>query len=121
MRVHAASVNPADWHFLRGAPYIARMQFGLGKPKDRVLGCDVAGRVEAVGKNVTMLKPADEVFGSPFMHGLGAFADGMYLGVSCTETGQPLVRAGGCRAGGRLDGPARSARPRTDRARGTRC
>ena len=75
VRVHAASVNPADWHFLRGAPYIARMQFGLGKPKDRVLGCDVAGRVEAVGKNVTMLKPADEVFGSPFMHGLGAFAE----------------------------------------------
>ena len=75
LRVHAASVNPADWHFLRGAPYIARMQFGLGKPKDRVLGCDVAGRVEAVGKNVTMLQPGEEVFGSPFMHGLGAFAE----------------------------------------------
>ena len=75
LRVHAASVNPADWHILRGAPYIARMQFGLRKPKDRVLGCDVAGRVEAVGNNVTMLQPADEVFGSPFMHGLGAFAE----------------------------------------------
>jgi NADPH:quinone reductase-like Zn-dependent oxidoreductase len=59
LRVHAASVNPADWHILRGAPYIARMQFGLRKPKDRVLGCDVAGRVEAVGNNVTMLQPAD--------------------------------------------------------------
>jgi NADPH:quinone reductase-like Zn-dependent oxidoreductase len=75
LRVHAASVNPADWHILRGAPYIARMQFGLRKPKDRVLGCDVAGRVEAVGKNVTMLQPGEEVFGSPFMHGLGAFAE----------------------------------------------
>jgi NADPH:quinone reductase-like Zn-dependent oxidoreductase len=74
LRVHGASVNPADWHILRGAPYIARMQFGLRKPKDRVLGCDVAGRVEAVGNNVTMLKPGEEVFGSPFMHGLGAFA-----------------------------------------------
>ena len=75
VRVYAASVNPADGHFLRGVPYIARMQFGLRKPKDRVLGCDVAGRVEAVGKNVTMLQPGEEVFGSPFMHGLGAFAE----------------------------------------------
>jgi NADPH:quinone reductase-like Zn-dependent oxidoreductase len=75
LRVHAASVNPADWHILRGLPYIARMQFGLGKPKDRVLGCDVAGHIEAVGNNVTMLQPGEEVFGSPFMHGLGAFAE----------------------------------------------
>src|ERR687893_2759963 len=75
LKVHAASVNPADWHILRGAPYLARMQFGLRKPKDRVLGCDVAGHIEALGKNVTMLKPGEEVFGSPFMHGLGAFAE----------------------------------------------
>jgi NADPH:quinone reductase-like Zn-dependent oxidoreductase len=75
VRVHAASVNPADWHILRGAPYIARMQFGLRKPKDRVLGCDVAGHIEAVGKDVTMLQPGEEIFGSPFMHGLGAFAE----------------------------------------------
>jgi NADPH:quinone reductase-like Zn-dependent oxidoreductase len=75
VRVHAASVNPADWHLLRGKPYIARLQLGLRKPKDRVLGCDVAGHVEAVGNNVTMLQPGDEVFGSPFMHGLGAFAE----------------------------------------------
>jgi NADPH:quinone reductase-like Zn-dependent oxidoreductase len=75
LRVHGASVNPADWHFLRGTPYIARMQFGLRNPKDRVLGCDVAGHIEAVGKDVTMLKPGEEVFGSLFMHGLGAFAE----------------------------------------------
>ena len=75
VRVHAASVNPADWHFLRGTPYIARLQLGLRKPKDRVLGCDVAGRVGAVGKDVTMFRPGDDVFGSPFMHGLGAFAE----------------------------------------------
>jgi NADPH:quinone reductase-like Zn-dependent oxidoreductase len=75
LRIHAASVNPADWHFLRGIPYIARMQFGLRNPKDRVLGCDVAGHIEAVGKNVTMLQPGEEVFGSLFMHGLGAFAE----------------------------------------------
>ncbi len=47
LKVHAASVNPADWHLLRGEPYIARLQLGLRKPKDRVLGCDVAGQVEA--------------------------------------------------------------------------
>ena len=75
VKVHAASVNPADWHLLRGEPYIARLQLGLRKPKDRVLGCDVAGQVEAVGKNVKMLQPGDEVFGSPFMHGFGAFAE----------------------------------------------
>jgi len=75
LRVHATSVNPADWHILRGDPYIARLQLGLRKPKDRVLGCDVAGQVEGVGKNVTMLQPGDEVFGSPFMHGFGAFAE----------------------------------------------
>jgi NADPH:quinone reductase-like Zn-dependent oxidoreductase len=75
LKVHTASVNPADWHLLRGTPYIARLQLGLRKPKDKVLGCDVAGWVEAVGRNVTMLRPGDEVFGSPFMHGFGAFAE----------------------------------------------
>ena len=75
VRVHAASVNPADWHILRGIPYIARLQLGLRKPKYRILGCDVAGQVEALGKDVTTLQPGEEVFGSPFMHGLGAFAE----------------------------------------------
>lgn len=75
LKVHAASVNPADWHLLRGEPYISRLQLGLRKPKDRILGCDVAGQVEAVGKNVTVLRPGDEMFGSPFMHGFGAFAE----------------------------------------------
>ena len=75
LKVHAASVNPADWHLLRGDPYIARLQLGLRKPKHRVLGCDVAGQVEAVGKDVATLRPGNEVFGSPFMHGFGAFAE----------------------------------------------
>jgi NADPH:quinone reductase-like Zn-dependent oxidoreductase len=74
VRVNATSVNPADWHILRGDPYFARLQLGLREPKDRVLGCDVAGQIEAVGNNVRMLRPGDEVFGSPFMHGFGAFA-----------------------------------------------
>ena len=75
LRVHATSVNPADWHILRGDPYVSRLQLGLREPKDRVLGCDVAGRVETVGESVTMLRPGDEVFGSPFMRGFGAFAE----------------------------------------------
>ena len=75
LKVHAASVNPADWHLLRGDPYIARLQLGLRRPKHRVLGCDVAGQVEAVGKDVATLRPGNEVFGSPFMNGFGAFAE----------------------------------------------
>ena len=71
LRVHATSVNPADGHILRGDPYVSRLQLGLREPKDRVLGCDVAGRVETVGESVTMLRPGDEVFGSPFMRGFG--------------------------------------------------
>ena len=75
VRVRATSVNPADWHLIRGEPYIARLQAGLRKPKNIVPGCDVAGHVEAVGKNVTMFRPGDEVFGSPFGRGLGTFAE----------------------------------------------
>jgi NADPH:quinone reductase-like Zn-dependent oxidoreductase len=71
IRVRAASVNPLDWHFLRGTPYIGRLQFGLRKPKSTRLGADVAGEVEAAGRNVTRLKPGDEVFGAC----RGAFAD----------------------------------------------
>jgi NADPH:quinone reductase-like Zn-dependent oxidoreductase len=75
VRVHASSVNPADWHLMRGDPHIARLSFGLRRPKDTIPGCDVAGRVEAIGRNVTTVQPGDEVFGSPFMHGFGAFAE----------------------------------------------
>jgi NADPH:quinone reductase-like Zn-dependent oxidoreductase len=63
VRVHAASVNPVDWHLMRGLPYPARMSEGLAKPKNNGLGADVAGRVEAVGRNVTQVQPGDEVFG----------------------------------------------------------
>ena len=64
IRVRAASVNAADWHFMRGEPLIARMAFGLRRPKQRIRGSDVAGTVEAVGKAVTRFHPGDEVFGS---------------------------------------------------------
>jgi len=64
VRVHAASVNPADWHVMRGSPYFIRLAgYGLRRPKYPVPGTDVAGVVDAVGKNVTRLVPGDEVFG----------------------------------------------------------
>ena len=63
VRVRAASANPLDWHFLRGEPYVMRAQFGLRLPKRTNVGNDVAGVVEAVGKDVSRFKPGDEVFG----------------------------------------------------------
>lgn len=63
VRVHAASVNPLDWHYMRGSPYIMRLGAGLGAPDDTRLGVDFAGTVEAVGGEVTRFKPGDEVFG----------------------------------------------------------
>ncbi len=64
VRVHASSVNPADWHFITGKPFLLRLAGnGLNTPKHPVPGSDVAGVVEAVGKEVTRLRPGDEVFG----------------------------------------------------------
>ena len=63
VRVHAAAVNIGDWHLMRGVPYVVRMLVGLLKPKNSVPGMDIAGKVEAVGKNVKQLQPGDEVFG----------------------------------------------------------
>jgi NADPH:quinone reductase-like Zn-dependent oxidoreductase len=63
IKVRAAAINPADWHFMRGEPRIARLFFGLRKPKITRFGVDVAGQVEAIGRNVNELKPGDEVFG----------------------------------------------------------
>jgi NADPH:quinone reductase-like Zn-dependent oxidoreductase len=77
VRVHATSVNPADWHMLRGDPRIARLQMGLRNPKFSVQGSDVAGTVERVGATVGAFKPGDEVFGNSFARGYGAFAEFM--------------------------------------------
>ena len=72
VKVRAVSVNPLDWHFMEGTPYLGRLPaFGLLKPKVERLGVDYAGTVEAVGKNITQFKPGDEVFGNHF----GAFAE----------------------------------------------
>src|SRR5208282_4264901 len=71
IKIHAAAVNPLDWHFMRGEPYVVRLMTGLRKPKITRLGVDVAGQVEAIGRNVTQFKPGDQVFGGC----RGAFAE----------------------------------------------
>jgi len=70
VKVRAASVNPLDWHYVEGTPYLVRIDGGFGKPQNPRLGVDFAGTVEAVGQSVRRFKPGDEVFGGKF----GAFA-----------------------------------------------
>ncbi|MFE5911022.1 NAD(P)-dependent alcohol dehydrogenase [Streptomyces wedmorensis] len=81
VRVHAAAVNAADWHLMRGDPYVARLALGLRRPKERIRGRDFAGRVEAVGAGVTGLRPGDEVFGEA----PGAFAEYVCAPEEATE------------------------------------
>ena len=73
VKVQAASVNPLDWHYMRGSPYFMRLGSGIGAPTDERLGVDFAGTVETVGAAVTQFKPGDAVFGG----GSGAF--GQYV------------------------------------------
>ena len=63
VKVHAAGVNPLDWHYMRGTPYLMRLMSGIGAPDRISMGVDFSGTVEAVGSNVTRFKPGDEVFG----------------------------------------------------------
>ncbi|TET46440.1 NAD(P)-dependent alcohol dehydrogenase, partial [candidate division TA06 bacterium] len=63
IKVHAASINDWDWRLLQGTPFVNRLLYGLLKPKMQILGSDIAGRVEAVGRNVKQFQPGDEVFG----------------------------------------------------------
>ncbi len=79
VKVRAASINPLDWHYMRGTPYLMRMESGFGAPANPRLGVDFAGMVESVGAGVTQFKPGDEVFGGKF----GALAE--YVAV--TEDG----------------------------------
>jgi NADPH:quinone reductase-like Zn-dependent oxidoreductase len=71
IRVRAASVNPYDWHFMRGTPRLIRLFIGLRSPKSPLLGADVAGEVESVGRSVARFRAGDAVFGA----GRGAFAE----------------------------------------------
>ena len=70
--IRAASVNPLDWHFMRGD---VRLLTGVLGPKHKVLGAEMAGRVEAVGKDVKQFQPGDEVFGGLSGKGMGGFAE----------------------------------------------
>jgi NADPH:quinone reductase-like Zn-dependent oxidoreductase len=83
VRIRATSVNPVDWHTMTGAPYLVRMQAGLRRPKNERLGVDFAGTVEAVGKDVTHVKPGDDVFGARN----GAFAE--YVSVKDAVVAKP--------------------------------
>ena len=74
VKVHAASVNSYDWELLSGT-FFSRLFFGLLKPKIKILGVDIAGRVEAVGRNVKQFQPSDEVFGDISACGWGGFAE----------------------------------------------
>jgi NADPH:quinone reductase-like Zn-dependent oxidoreductase len=84
IKVRAASVNPLDWKTMTGGPYIVRILLGLRKPKIKQLGVDVAGQVEAVGRNVTQFKPGDAVFGTC----RGAFAE-----YACTCQSAKLMKS----------------------------
>ncbi len=80
VRVHAAAVNPLDWHYMRGKPFVMRLDSGLGSPKTPAMGVDFAGTVAAVGAGVTRFKVGDRVFGARD----GALAE--YLAIRDTST-----------------------------------
>jgi len=76
IKVHAASVNYSDWAFVRGKPFLVRLiGSGLLKPKNTILGKDIAGRVEAIGRNIKQFQPGDEIYGDLSECGFGAFAE----------------------------------------------
>ena len=76
VRVHGAGVHAGDWHLMRGTPFFIRLMLGgILKPKLKTIGTDIAGRVEAVGKDVKQFQPGDEVFGDLSECGFGAFAE----------------------------------------------
>ncbi len=76
VKVHAAAVNYCDWSFARGEPFLVRIFFtGLLSPKYKILGADMAGQIEAVGRNVTQFQPGDDVYAELGNHGFGAFSE----------------------------------------------
>jgi NADPH:quinone reductase-like Zn-dependent oxidoreductase len=75
VKVHAASLNDWDWQILCGKPLANRLMFGLFKPKNAILGCDIAGQVEAAGKNASKFRPGDAVYGDLSGCGFGGFAE----------------------------------------------
>ena len=82
IKVRAASINPLDWKLMKGGPFLMRLLLGLGKPKVKRPGVDVAGEVESAGNSATQFKPGDAVFGTCS----GAFAE-FAVSKSVTGTG----------------------------------
>ncbi|MFC2075566.1 NAD(P)-dependent alcohol dehydrogenase [candidate division KSB1 bacterium] len=82
IKVHAAALNAADWHLLRADPLFMRLMTGLLKPRNTILGIDIAGRIEAIGGNVKQFQPGDEVFGDIYEWGMGGFAEYVCAGES---------------------------------------
>ncbi len=76
IKIHATSVNSWDWDLLRGSPFVVRLAGGgLTKPRKPILGCDIAGKITVIGKNVKRFKPGDDVFGDISQYGWGGFAE----------------------------------------------
>jgi len=73
VKIHAAAVNPLDWHFMRARPFPMRLISGILKPKNKILGADIAGQVEAVGNNVKQFQPGDKVYGDIFNGGFAEY------------------------------------------------
>ncbi len=75
VKVLGISVNPADWHSMRGKPVFSRATLGLLRPKHRILGVDIAGEVAVVGNDVTQFMPGNKVYANLLDHGYGGFAE----------------------------------------------
>jgi len=73
VKIRAAAVNPLDWHFMRAKPFVMRFISGLLKPRNKILGADIAGQVEAVGKSVKQFQAGDEVYGDIFNRGFAEY------------------------------------------------
>jgi len=86
IRVHAASINSWDWDMIRGKPAFVRM-WGLFKPKHKIPGSDIAGRIESVGRRAKKFKPGDEVYGDIVEHGWGGFAE-----YACAKESQLVLK-----------------------------
>lgn len=75
IRIHAASVNAYDWHLLRADPFLVRLSMGFFRPRNPMLGADVAGQIVAIGRDVTQFKPGDKIYGDLSACGNGGFAE----------------------------------------------
>ena len=120
VRVHAAGLDQGVWHLMAGMPYMVRlMGFGVRAPKTPVRGTEVAGVVEAVGRNVTRFAPGDEVFGI----GDGTFAEYTLRarGEARAQAGQRDVRAGGRRRRSRARRRCRRCATRAGCAQASAC